>query len=162
MMESINQYWALAQAHWLVVGALLIVVGFVVMVVVFQNKSDNSYDFLDTLKGENGKASQDAIIVYFMAALAAWYVVVKTTTPAAGNAGGDLVNILMIFLVYRLGKKVSDAWERKPSAPPSDQKQGDNIGQQVVIPGGAEAPAMPAAPTIVPPAKPKGAIKMKD
>lgn len=160
MMETLDAYWAIAKAHWLVIGAVLIVVSFTAMIAFFQYKRDNSYDFLDTLKGENGKASQDALIVYFMAALAAWYIVVKTLNPAAGNAGADLVQILLIFLVYRLGKKGVESWEKKPSAPPSELKQGDNIGQQVVIPG-AEAPAVPAAPVIAT-ATPKGAIKMKD
>jgi len=132
MMEALSRYWALLESHWLIAGAIGIAILFAAMILWFQLRSDNDYDFLDTLKSENGKASQDALIVYFMAALAAWYVIVKTIYPAAGNAGGDLVNILMIFLVYRLGKKGVESWEKKAPPPPAPPAVGDNIGQQVV------------------------------
>lgn len=95
-------------------------VSLVALIAWFQISCRNDYDILDTLRDPvSGKASQDPLIVYFMAGLSGWYVVVKTINPAAGNAGSDLVQILAIFLIYRAGKQGIEAWKVKPPSPPA-------------------------------------------
>lgn len=131
----IDKYWAIASAHWWLVLVTLLVIGFVFVIVWFQWSKRNDYDFLDSLKDPlTGKASPDPLIVYAMAGLAGWYVVVKTLNPAAGSAGSELVNILLIFLVYRGAKQGIEAWKIKPPAPPAlPQPTGDNVGVKQIL-----------------------------
>jgi hypothetical protein len=157
-MEMINKYWALAQAHWTLVLLGFGVLAFIIMMAWFQQKR-TEYDFLDTLmdySGSKPRASLDNHITFFFALLAAWYIVVKTLYPAAGNVGADLVQILLVFLVYRLGRQGVAAWRTKEPptymAPP-----GDNVGVSVrmtgvdaVSTGQAAAPAAPDASPVVP------------
>jgi hypothetical protein len=131
MMEMINSYWQVAQAHWTLVFLGFGVSAFIGLIVWFQfSKAKTRYDFIDVLmdfSGHTPRASLDNHITLFMALLAAWYIVVKTLYPAAGNVGADLVQILLVFLVYRLGRQGVQAWTNKPQAPPAPPQPGGNM-----------------------------------
>lgn len=114
----------------------------------------NPFDLTDAfLDQRTDRASFDAIITSCFAILAFWYVVTETLS---GNkeVGGKLVDILMIFVIYRGAKQAVNAWQDKPPAPTVlvPPAAGDNIAQQV-IQGDAQGPARipdPPAPAAAP------------
>jgi cbb3-type cytochrome oxidase subunit 3 len=127
----------------------------------FQPRAKNKFDLTDAfLDQRTNRASFEAIITACFAILAFWYVVTETLN---GNkeVGGKLVDILMIFVIYRGAKQAINAYQDKPSAPTVvvPPAAGDNIAQQV-IQGDAQptnrAPDMPEPPAIVRRKPPKG------
>ncbi len=108
-----------------------IVVASIVVLIWFHLRRGNTFIFSDLLIDPvTKKASIEAIVTLFFAILSAWYVVIKTMNPAAGNVGPELVQILMVFLVYRGVKQGIQAYKDKPPTPPP---MPDQIEQQVLV-----------------------------
>lgn len=99
-----------------------------------QSRRDNSYDALDMLIDERtGKASLEAHVTLVMACLAGWWIV--TRTLAGVDVGERLIDVLMIFVIYRGVKRGIDAYSAR-AAPPEPP----------------EVPELPAPPQVRPPA----------
>jgi hypothetical protein len=122
----------------LLVGAFTLLAG-----LLWQMQRDNrsSYDALEMLM-DNGKASLEAHITIIMAGLALWWLV--SQTQAGKDVGDKLVDILMIFVIYRGAKKAIDAYSKRPV----EQQPDMEIGQQVIVT--PDTPAVPAARQVRP------------
>lgn len=107
-------------------------------IVHFQMKGGNGYNVLDVLKDHaTDKASLDAHVVAFFSVLAAWYIVSNTLRGL--DVGSELIQIILIFVVYRGAKRGIDAYAGKPPALPALPALPSPIGQQVVnMPDGSD------------------------
>lgn len=108
------------------------------VLVYFHMRRGNPFSIYDLLLDPiTKKASLDSCVTLFFAVLSAWFVVFKAQHPDAGNVGGELVQILSVFLIYRGAHQGIQAYAAKPPPPPPVP---DQVRQQVVV--------TPDAPTI--------------
>lgn len=143
---------------------LLAGVATLVCYVMWDNQRDDNYndfDLLDTMRDERtGKAGQSELLVYIMAVLAIWWVV--TQTIKGKDVGEHIIQILMIFVVYRGAKKFAEVWRDKPIAgaappPPVDSIPSPKpLADSGVVPEGAprEEPAAEPPVRTIPRKKP--------
>lgn len=85
------------------------------------------YDVLDLFMGTDGRASLDSHIIIAMALLAGWWIVSQTL--AGKDVSDKMIDVLMIFVIYRASGKAIDAFAKRPAPQMPDQ----NIDQQVVV-----------------------------
>lgn len=138
-IDSITpRQYALALALFTIIG----------MLVWFQTQKRNTYDFLDILlDAKTARASLDAHVTLFFCVLAAWWIVTRTLDDE--DVSGPLVQIIMIFVIYRAGKQAISAYADKPASPPDPPAQIDqqvNISRDpqppvVAKPGGGKLPS---------------------
>lgn len=122
----------------LLIGAFMVFVGSLWQM---QRDRNTTYDLLDMFM-DNGRASLDKHITFVMAVLAIWWIV--TQTLANKDVSERMIDVLMIFVIYRAGKEVINAIAKRPVEQPPDQ----DIQQQVVIT--PNAPAIPSAREVRP------------
>ena len=126
---------------------ILLVGGFILLAgLLWQMQRDkmSTYDALDMLM-DNGRASLESHITLIMAGLAIWWIV--TETLAGKDVSETIVQVLLIFVVYRGAKKIIDVVGSRSAMPSPDVQQ--DIQQQVVL----EAPKAPTVPRPPPPKK---------
>jgi hypothetical protein len=119
-------------------------VAFFLLLIKWHYSKASRFDLTDAfLDQRTDRASFDAIITACFAVLAFWYVVTETLE---GNkeVGGKLVDILMIFVIYRGAKQAINAYQDKEPAPVIVPTPGDNIAQQVKV----EAQDAPEVPVV--------------
>lgn len=148
---TLGALWAKHTGYtWLgidkVAASTIMLVGAFVMFALLlwrmQRDKGTTYDALDMLT-DQGRASLDKHIVAIMALLAVWWIV--TQTQAGKDVSERVIDILMIFVIYRGAKEAINAYKYRPSEPGTTQE----IEHQVIVEG-PKAPAVPAAREVRP------------
>lgn len=82
----------------------------------FHYRRGREYDVLDILIDQQTKrASLDAHVTMLFALLACWWIIDRTMADV--DVGSKLVDVLMIFVIYRAANKAINAYSQKPPAP---------------------------------------------
>lgn len=132
--------------------------GLLVFVVWFHYRRGAEYDVLDILiDQQTRRASFDAHVTLIFAALALWWVIDQT--EKGEDVGGRLIEILMIFVIYRGAKQAIAAYQNRPQVvvPPIPDPPSVTVNQNA---GGVnpkpDAAAHDPPPPVTVPARPMG------
>lgn len=122
--------------------------GLLVFVVWFHYRRGAEYDVLDILiDQQTRRASFDAHVTLIFAALALWWVIDQTM--AGEDVGGRLIEILMIFVIYRGAKQAIAAYQNRPQVvvPPIPDPPNVTVNQNAAgaVPKAANEPLPGAA-----------------